>query len=190
MGRAVAPAREDQVLKVYYVGDDLPVLDDQEFHLDNSIFLAGPTPRSKDVETWRKEALKILEDLDFAGSVFVPETAIWQWLGDYDGQVTWEWHALGLASCTLFWVPRDLKDMPAFTTNVEFGFMAAFAPERVVLGYPPGAKKVRYLASIADNIDRFFVHLGQHDGYGMTPVPRATSLRESLMLAVAKAHGT
>ena len=174
-------------MKVYYVGDALPVLDDQDFHLENSIFLAGPTPRSKDVESWRKEALDLLERWHFPGSVFVPETEDWSWLGDYDGQVEWEWEALGLSACSLFWVPRDLKDMPAFTTNVEFGFMAAFRPESVVLGFPKDAPKTRYLSSIAKNVDKFYAAIGQHDGYGMKPIPQATTLEECLMLAISMA---
>ena len=40
---------------------------------EKSIFLAGPTPRSLDVETWRKEAIRILEELGFDGIVYVPE---------------------------------------------------------------------------------------------------------------------
>ena len=31
----------------------------------NSIFLAGPTPRSKDIPSWRNEALKILKDIQY-----------------------------------------------------------------------------------------------------------------------------
>jgi hypothetical protein len=175
-------------MKVYYVGDTLPILDDQESYLENSIFLAGPTPRVKDVETWRKEALRFLEETDFDGSVFVPETKLWHWLGDYDGQVTWEWKALGLSSCALFWVPRDLADMPAFTTNVEFGFMVAFRPDQVVLGFPEGAPKTRYLESIAKNVDQFHRMLGHHDGYEMKSVPQASTLEECLVLATAVAH--
>ena len=30
---------------------------------EKSIFLAGPTPRSLDVQTWRDEAIKILKEL-------------------------------------------------------------------------------------------------------------------------------
>ena len=41
-----------------------------------SIFLAGPTPRSKEVNTWRKDALKILDKLEFDGLVYVPELEI------------------------------------------------------------------------------------------------------------------
>jgi hypothetical protein len=189
MGRAVAPAREDQVLKVYDVGDELPVLDDMDMFLENSIFLAGPTPRSDDVETWRREALKILKEKGFEGSVFVPETENWDWLGSYDGQVEWEWLALGLSSCALFWVPRDLKDMPAFTTNVEFGFMAALRPDMVVFGAPEGAPKTRYLASICRKVDKFHRFLG-YDDERLDPIPMATTLEGCLMLAVAKANGT
>jgi hypothetical protein len=38
-----------------------------------SIFLAGPTPRSPHVSSWRPEALDLLRGLGFAGAVLVPE---------------------------------------------------------------------------------------------------------------------
>ena len=38
-----------------------------------SIFLAGPTPRSNDIKSWREEAIKILEQLEFEGIVYIPE---------------------------------------------------------------------------------------------------------------------
>ena len=63
----------------------------------NSIFLAGPTPRSVDVKSWRPEALEILKKLSFNGTVYVPE-----W--DYDApkisymeQVEWNTHILKTA---------------------------------------------------------------------------------------------
>lgn len=33
--------------------------------IDSSVFLAGPTPRSIDVASWRPDALVILEDLGY-----------------------------------------------------------------------------------------------------------------------------
>jgi hypothetical protein len=34
----------------------------------------------------------------------------------------WEREGLIKASVIFFWIPRGLPDMPAFTTNVEFGY--------------------------------------------------------------------
>ena len=48
---------------------------------------------------------------------------------------------------SLFWVPRELRTMPAFTTNVEFGIWADSG--KAVLGYPPKAPKCRYLDWLA-----------------------------------------
>ncbi len=121
----------------------------------NSIFLAGPTPRGPEAKSWRPEALEILRDWGFTGYAFVPETESWGWCGEYERQVEWEWDALGRAQRVLFWVPRNLETMPGFTTNIEFGMMAMYNHERMILGFPPGAKKVRYLASVANNYNRF-----------------------------------
>lgn len=124
-------------MKVAYARTELP----------RSIFLAGPTPRAPHVASWRPAALAELEAQGFTGTVFVPEDAEASWRFSYDDQVEWELQALHAATVVLFWVPRDLVDMPALTTNVEFGLFAA--RRNVVLGAPETAVKMRYLQSIA-----------------------------------------
>lgn len=172
-------------MKVVHVPNELPP--HRTFRcVPNSIFLAGPTPRSDEVKSWRPTALRILKELGHTGYVFVPETADWGWSGDYDGQVLWEWQALGRAACVLFWVPRDLETMPAFTTNVEFGMMATRFPQRTVLGFPTGAPKTSYLKSIADRQAEFTKALSTSadapDSYA--PIPVVHTLRDALRLAM------
>lgn len=117
----------------------------------DGIFLAGPTPRDESTPSWRPEALKILEELDYQGVVYVPESRNWQPHDDYTGQIEWEWAALDKATNIAFWVPRSLPTMPAFTTNVEFGLHAKSG--KAVLGYPPQAEKMRYLDALAKRFD-------------------------------------
>lgn len=124
-------------------------------NLPKSIFLAGPTPRSPRAQSWRPEALAILESLSFDGTVFVPEDSDQSWRFSYDDQVEWELQALHSATVIAFWVPREViaswdpteLSMPAFTTNVEFGLFAA--RRNIVLGYPSNAEKMKYLEAIA-----------------------------------------
>ena len=114
-----------------------------------SLFLAGPTPRSSEVLSWRPGALKALEH--FRGTVYVPETRNGRSQHSYDNQIQWETDALTAASCILFWVPRELEPdqngyprMGALTTNVEFGIWLTSG--KIVLGYPASAQKMSYLA--------------------------------------------
>lgn len=93
----------------------------QEVLKNKTIFLAGPTPRSKEVESWRPEAVAILEQLGFKGVVIIPERRDWEAKFEYFDQTDWESETLTGCNVIVFWVPRDLTDMPAFTTNVEFG---------------------------------------------------------------------
>lgn len=116
--------------------------------LPKALFLAGPTPRSMTVESWRPAAVRLLRDvLHFDGTVYVPESEDGKPHNEYDHQVSWEWEALNRATIVVFWVPRDLVDMPAFTTNVEFGLLATSG--KLVLGAPPSAKKMGYLKALA-----------------------------------------
>lgn len=164
-------------MQVLYAVQPLPAVD----VLPNSIFLAGPTPRADDVSSWRPGALALLEAQGFDGTVFVPEAEGGGWHGIYDEQVRWEWDALGRAACVLFWIPRELSKMPGFTTNVEFGFLAAFRPEAIVLAAPEGAPKLRYLQAIAREQERFRAAFGGN-GTGMR-IPKVTSLEAGLQLA-------
>lgn len=108
-----------------------------------SIFLAGPTPRGDNIKSWRREACEILEKMNFDGVVDVPEYSTGKAKADYTDQAMWEREALTAASCIAFWIPRELPDMPAFTTNVEFGYWLHSG--KVVYGRPDDASKIKYL---------------------------------------------
>ena len=116
---------------------------------ESSIFLAGPTPRSPQVKSWRPEALTILNNKRYSGTIFIPEPRDGRFGEDFDynEQIEWEARGLELADCILFWVPRDLKTMPRFTTNVEFGLWVRSG--KVVFGAPDNAPKTKYLRAYA-----------------------------------------
>ena len=107
------------------------------------IFLAGPTPRSQDVTSWRIEACHILEKLGFDGIVYIPEYSNNMPKEDYVDQAMWKRIALTNSTVVVFWIPRKILDMPAFTTNVEFGYWLHSG--KAIYGHPLDATKVKYL---------------------------------------------
>lgn len=124
-------------MHIIYTGEEVP------WKIKKSIFLAGPTPRSADVPSWRPDALGILERSGYDGVVFVPE------FRDHDrrvvgyvGQVEWEERYLNMADCILFWIPRNMETMPALTTNTEWGVWCDSG--KVVFGAPKTAEAVSY----------------------------------------------
>ena len=132
-------------LTLVYARDPLPP--------GNSVFLAGPTPRSDDVPSWRPDAVNELA-AQWRGpgrlAVLLPEPPSGQRWPYYDDQAEWETVARAAASAILFWIPRDLRTLPGFTTNVEFGLDVTTG--RAVLGCPPDcpdADKNRYLIWLA-----------------------------------------
>lgn len=112
-----------------------------------SIFLAGPTPRSSDVSSWRSGAIQILKNLGYTGDVLIPEPRNGAFSHSYDSQIDWEPEGLSRAGVIVFWIPRELKDMPAFTTNIEFG--AWYKSGKIVFGSPENAEKMNYLIYVA-----------------------------------------
>lgn len=138
-------------MKIFY--SDNPLDLDAAKH---SIFLVGPTPRSKTVESWRPYALDILDKLGYRGQVIVPEWRVVVEDFNYDGQVEWEHTGLENCSAIACWVPRDLKDMPAFTTNVEFGRYVRSG--RLFYGRPDSAPKNRYLDWLYKKYNNHTVH--------------------------------
>ena len=117
--------------------------------LGKTIFLAGPTSRKNVFEkSWRKEAVGIVEKIGFNGTICLPEfkeARPFSDEDDWDTQTDWEWKLLDNADCIVFWIPRELPDMPGFTTNLEFGCYITKCPEKVVLGYPPFAEKMQWI---------------------------------------------
>jgi len=107
-----------------------------------SIFLAGPTyrdPIKGAKKSWRNEASSIFAQLQFDGHLFIPEP----FGGDYRYQIAWEEHHLEMATVILFWVPRNMEELPALTTNIEFGEWMKSG--KIVLGYPKGAPHLDYM---------------------------------------------
>ena len=114
----------------------------------NSIFLAGPTNRNSTFNTsWRKDAVRILNEKGYSGVVYIPEypNDIKFDESNIQKQTYWEWEALDSAGVIVFWIPRKLPEMPAFTTNIEFGRYITKKPNQIVLGYPNNAEKMRYI---------------------------------------------
>lgn len=118
-----------------------------------SIFLAGPNPRYKDGDaienTWRHEAVRILEEKGYDGHVFIPlpkqfffgETAeVTE--ENYDHQIEWEDATMSRADVLLFYVDRTEK-LQGLTTNIEFG--RYLESGRMVYGRPDDALNIRYL---------------------------------------------
>ena len=127
-------------MEVVYAKEDLP----SGVEWDPSIFLAGPTPRGGDdkAKSWRPKAMELLKAAGFRGVIFNPESRH-EYHGDYLDQIEWEQEHRGGADLILFWVPRKMPDMPAFTTNVEFG--EDYRSEKMLYGRPDWAYKTRYL---------------------------------------------
>jgi 8-oxo-dGTP pyrophosphatase MutT (NUDIX family)/nucleoside 2-deoxyribosyltransferase len=147
-------------MKVVYANQELPE------SWTKSIFLAGPTPRSSDVASWRPEALRILEKKGYDGVVFVPEDEQGKWQHSYVDQVGWEERCLNACDCVVFWIPRDVATMPGFTTNIELGVWLDSG--KAVVGFPERAPKTRYIEHYTDKLN----------------IPGARTLNETLTAAM------
>jgi len=122
-------------------------LETTQYSTAPSIYLAGPTYRIIDGAEppigWRNKASQILESWE--GAVYIPE-----WRGGvkpegwtYSRQVDWEMQAMENATVILFWIPRELPVLPAFTTNIEFGEFLQTG--KIVVGAPKDAPNNRYI---------------------------------------------
>ena len=142
--------------------------------ITKSIFLAGPSPRTKDIHDWRHDALSLFEKNEFDGTIFIPvpkerfygkdDSPDWT----YDNQVEWECKARNVSDIILFWIPRDIKNgMPAFTTNIEFG--EDIHSGKIIYGRPDNAEKCRYLDKrIIEIKENVFNNLNELIQYGIT----------------------
>ena len=125
------------------MNQEIYALESQEDNDCLSIFLAGPTPRDHSSPSWRPGMIKTLRDAGFTGDIFVPEKRGDYLSYEYGTHTRWEVEYLNKATLILFWIPRDLESMPAFTSNIDFGEFSHSG--KIILGYPEWAKKMRYL---------------------------------------------
>lgn len=120
--------------------------------LKNSIFLAGPCPRTNFSDDWRFEAFEILNDLGFTGTVITPTNENYSRMTSEFGlskmdalkaQTNWERIAMHLATAIVFWIPRSEKN-PARTTNIELGEW--YKKPGTWFGWPEGAIHNEYIS--------------------------------------------
>jgi hypothetical protein len=143
--------------------------------LERSLFLAGPTS-ARSRTAWRLEALALLEERGFDGTVIIPEFREGSFgdlapvrFGTPPSPVDsmratsfniLEWETAGIEHVTvaLFWMPfalaaeTDPASLPGFTTRAEVSRELARDPSRIVLGMPEGAlsgSHIRYHAHLA-----------------------------------------
>jgi len=126
-------------MKIVYSDDPI----DSELLRFDTIFLAGPTPRNPDVKSWRPEAIQELIIQNFDGVILIPEFKSFQSRIDFLDQVNWERFWLENCKKIVCWVPRNMTNMPALTTNVEFGRYVTSG--RLYYGRPDGACHTNYL---------------------------------------------
>lgn len=93
---------------------------------------------------------------------------------DYLDQVSWEREALTEATTILFWIPRSFPDMPALTTNVEFGYWMHSG--KIIYGRPDNAEKIKYLDWLYE------------EDYGMKPIDNLDELLEKAISLADKLY--
>ena len=131
-------------MKILYANEECENIEDYY-----SVFLAGPSVRDAETKSWRPELIQLLENNYYIRTdnllLLIPEPRSGEWLDQYFEQLEWEQKYLELADLLLFWVPRELKHMPAFTTNIEFGMYIMNTDKDLIYGRPDSSPKNKYL---------------------------------------------
>ncbi len=134
---------------------------------DNTVFLAGPTPRDNSVESWRKDAIEIFKEIQYPGKILIPEQRDWNIKFDYSDQIEWELTGMSVVKHILFWIPRNMKNMPGLTTNVEFGNWVDVINKSIFYGRPDNADNIKYLDYMwnkrMENIHSYTIKYGIHN---------------------------
>ena len=136
---------KEKIMNIIYSDMKLPS------QFNESVFLAGPTKRitktkcDDKTQSWRKKAIELFKENEYKGTIYIPERRDWLVKFDYTDQVEWELNALDKVSAIMFWIPRELKKMPAFTTNTEYGLYIKDDTVEFIYGRPDKAPKNRYL---------------------------------------------
>ncbi len=137
-------AYKDIIMNLIFSDESLPTTQ------TSSIFLAGPSPRRREIKDWRTDAVTYLEKIGYTGTVFIPRfraeffNTTSKGKFDYNNQIEWECNARAMSDKIVFWLARDIKgEMPAFVTNFELG--EDLHTGKVVYGRPITADKCSYM---------------------------------------------
>ena len=123
---------------------DLVYSGDKYKNLKKSIFLAGPTPRDKNVSSWRNKAIEIFKKYNFDGTLIIPERLgkpYYEKENNYE-EIKWDLKALEEAKVVMMWIPRN-PDMLGLSSNVEFGYL--LNKGNIVYGRPEKAFRCELL---------------------------------------------
>lgn len=115
--------------------------------ITKSIFLAGPTTREDGITQWRKEAIQLLQNMNYDGTVFIPEIRDGIFNNKYNDQVEWEQKCLDACDCILFWIDREYSE--GLTTNIEWGKYQH--SEKIAVGFPKESKHNKYIEYECNN---------------------------------------
>ena len=132
--------------------------------VNQSIFLAGPSPRQEQYDSWREDMIFSLEQAGFDGHIYIPIAFNRELKGEdsYINQIAWEEEARERADVILFWVDRNIEEgFLGLTTNTEFGM--DLATSKVFYGRPDSSDKVRYLDKM---YQKFLVSSGRRTKSG------------------------
>lgn len=126
------------------------IYNNQEFiNNKSSIFLAGPSYRTyKEMKqkSWRNQAISLLSKYNFDGIIVIPQyrdSKSQKKTFDRKKQIQWQTQCLSKCDLILFWIPRNLKTLPGFTTNIEFGQW--MHSDKIIIGSPNNSEKNSYL---------------------------------------------
>lgn len=112
-------------------------------------FQLAPSVRDKETKSWRPDLINEFEKHDplYQKDILFlsPEPRTVDWLENYYSQLEWEQRYLEKADLIIFWVPRELIHMPAFTTNIEFGMYIMNQDKDLLYGRPDDSPKNKYL---------------------------------------------
>lgn len=113
-----------------------------------TVYLAGPCARTKEQTRWQEQAIEILNK--YATDIVIVDPTNLETNDtlegfDWNKENEWEHETMWRADKIIFWVPRDLKEMPGWTTNIEFGYWIGSFPQKVFYGRPKDAPKTEYL---------------------------------------------
>lgn len=119
--------------------------------ITKSVFLAGPSlrPEQSHMISWRLKAIKILEQLNYDGVVFIPEARGGNHLDlEFSKVNEWEHKCMNIADNILFYINRNIEEgLLGLTTNTEVGIW--FSSGKSVLCTEPNSDNIRYQEALA-----------------------------------------
>jgi len=128
-------------MDIIYAREPFPI------KITKTLYLADYSTEKPRISTWYQDALDILAQKQYDGSVYVPFIPDGSSFQDFSEQLVWHQTAMDRSDVIVFWIPGDSEQFTTYMTFTEFE--RRVKGRNVIWGYPRNISRLNVMDELA-----------------------------------------